>query len=177
MREFEVINMKNVKYFLLTLLMASAFLFTGCVVTDPTPGDNPGTNHPGTIILSTPENLRVVEYDHRPIIFFDIVEEAKSYELSIYKDNKLTQKPLSVTPDDALKGVILNDLTAGTYEVSVRAVAYKSKAQLDSERSKRLSFDVVDGGGISDIKYNVVFDSNGGSFVTTKVVSSGENVT
>lgn len=174
--EFEVINMKNVKYFLLTLLIASAFLFSGCVVTDSNPDDNTGTKHPQTIILSTPENLRVVEYDNRPIIFFDIVEDAMAYELSIYKNNKLVQMPLSVTPDDALKGVILNDLVVGTYEVSVRAIADKSKAQLDSEPSKRLSFDVVAGGGISDIKYNVVFDSNGGSFVTTKVVSSGEKV-
>ena len=75
--------MKKIKIFLFIIAILSCSLMVGCDTT----GNNEGSDNPNIIQLETPQNIRLVEYSGNPILFFDLVEEAKNYQIKIFKNS------------------------------------------------------------------------------------------
>lgn len=166
-----VIKMKKVKYIFYTLAIIACFLIAGCETTT----DNPGST-PATIQLDTPSNVRIVEYSGNPMLFFDIVENAVSYQISIFKNAQYHSRK-DVSAEDAFLGILFTDLTSGEYSVTVKAMSEKGSNILNSQASDAIVFTVNDSGDISQTKYSVVFDTAGGNQIPTQLVSSGNKAT
>ena len=73
--------MKKIKVFLFIIAILSCGLLVGCDTTGNT--EDGGTSN--IIQLETPQNIRFVEYSGNSILFFDLVDEANSYQITILK--------------------------------------------------------------------------------------------
>lgn len=160
--------MKKIKIFLFIIAILSCSLMVGCDTT----GNNEGSDNPNIIQLETPQNIRLVEYSGNPILFFDLVEEAKNYQITIFK-NSVYHSRIDVSSEEAVTGILLKDLSKGEYALTIKAIAERDSNILNSQASEAVAFSVNGSGDISNTKYNVVFDTNGGTQVTTQIVSSG----
>lgn len=160
--------MKKIKIFLFIIAILSCSLMVGCDTT----GNNEGSDNPNIIQLETPQNIRLVEYSGNPILFFDLVEEAKNYQITIFK-NSVYHSRIDVSSEEVVTGILLKDLSKGEYALTIKAIAERDSNILNSQASEAVAFSVNGSGDISNTKYNVVFDTNGGTQVTTQIVSSG----
>ncbi|CDC68598.1 MAG TPA: hypothetical protein DCR62_02785 [Acholeplasmatales bacterium] len=160
--------MKKIKVFLFIIAILSCGLLVGCDTTGNT--EDGGTSN--IIQLETPQNIRFVEYSGNSILFFDLVDEANSYQITIFKNNVYHSR-IDITNEEAVLGILLKDLSEGEYSLTIKAMAKSGSKILNSQASEAISFTIDGSGDISGTKYNVVFDSNGGTQVTTQLVSSG----
>lgn len=159
--------MKKVKILLFIVIFFSAFLFTGC---EQIPTD-PNENEPPIYNLDAPTNLHITEYSDKQILFFDLVENAANYQINFYVGQKLTQR-LVVSQEDAILGIVLNNLEAGEYTITIKALAADNSSYLDSNLSEQLNVTITSS-STNPQKYTVTFNSNGGTQVTSQIVSSG----
>lgn len=159
--------MRKVKVMMFIFATIVACLLVGCVTEEDQTEDN--------LFLDTPTNVHVIDYSNVPYVFFDAVKNAEGYQINIFTNNKLTKR-VEVLPTEAALGVGLDDLVDGDYYVNVKALAGNSK-YLDSAVSENVNFSVTGSGNVSTTKYTVTFDTKGGSFITSQIVSKGATAT
>lgn len=159
--------MKKIKVFLFIIAILSCGLLVGCDTTGNT--EDGGTSN--IIQLETPQNIRFVEYSGNSILFFDLVDEANSYQITIFKNNVYYSR-IDITNEEAVLGILLKDLSEGEYSLTIKAMAKSGSKILNSQASEAISFTIDGSGDISGTKYNVVFDSNGGTQVTTQFMAN-----
>lgn len=162
-------RMKKYKFIIITFCIIAAGLFVGC--------DQLPTTDVPPIQLDTPTNIEIVSYDNNKIVFFDSVAYATKYQIRIFQaDTNELVNAFFVTSSEKIQGILIDNLEIGEYKLSVKAFPNDESTILNSYESETISFTVMVQGGISDIKYNVVFDSDGGTTIVTKVVSKGDTV-
>lgn len=166
--------MKKVKYLCLCLVIGLMMVVSGCENETPQPGEQNNGKQ-----LSTPTNLRIVEYEDLHILFFDEVADAKEYDIRIYRKDETTVLAIGqILLSDFLEGYTLEKLnrnesfSTGVYEVAVRALADKNTKDIDSKFSERIAFTIVSGD--VDNQCVVTFDTDGGSSISPQVITKGE---
>ena len=137
--------MKKIKIFLFIIAILSCSLMVGCDTT----GNNEGSDNPNIIQLETPQNIRLVEYSGNPILFFDLVEEAKNYQITIFK-NSVYHSRIDVSSEEAVTGILLKDLSKGEYALTIKAIAERDSNILNSQASEAVAFSVNGSGDISN---------------------------
>lgn len=158
--------MKNLKYLIVTLCVLSVLLFSGCEESvQPTPTQ-----------LDIPINIEILDYDNSQIVFFDSVPYATKYQIRIYDIKENIVKAFFVTSEEKILGILVEDLSNGEYELTVKAFPSDDSNILNSYESEAIKFNVYNSSSNDDIKYNVVFDTDGGNNITTKNVSTGSLV-
>lgn len=161
--------MKKLKTILFTIFLLSfvmmVSLLSGC---EMTPGGTTPTK------LNTPTELEILPYGNNHILFFKSVDNATQYSVRIYLEDGIN--PVSsffVTETEKKEGVFIEGLANGDYEVAVKAYPLVGGNYLNSDESIRIPFTVYVEGGVSPTKYNVIFDTDGGTSITTQIVSEG----
>lgn len=161
--------MKKIRYILTLFFVITTCLFVGC--------DQTGQQNTPPVQLDTPTNVEIVSYDNIKLVFFDAVAYATKYQIRIYNGstNQLADS-FFVTSEERIMGITIDNLEIGEYSVAVKAYPSDDSTILNSYESAPISFTVTVQGGTSDVKYNVVFDTDGGSTIVTKIVSEGDAV-
>ena len=169
--------MKKLKQLLVILAVIICCLFTAC--TDvPSHGD--ATTKP-IYQLTTPTNARVVEYEEGHVLFFDFDINAYEFRVTFFKEGvfykRLEKNP---TLNEVFGGIYLEGFEPGEYSVRIIAKANPTSTDLDSKESEGMSFIIKDNNGNTEVtptdKYTVIFDSNGGSSVSSQQVEKGTYV-
>ena len=162
----------------LVLIIALGLFISGCAET--TGGGDNGNDQNKSIRLETPTNVSVKEEDEKFILYFDAVEDAEKYQVSLYQTtdtNLVVQKYIENATDKVVRYDLStmnggNKFANGIYYVNVKAIASADANQLDSTATKKIQFSVV----ILPNEFVVSFESNGGSVVLSQTVKKGEMV-
>lgn len=132
--------MKKIRNFIIVCIVLATTMLVGCI-TPPDDSDDPGVD-PVKTALNVPTNI-VVSLEGTPKVTFDQVANSTDYEIFVYdSENKVVQNQKFYNSSSQVT-YILDTLEAGTYAVSVKALAgQNSSLYLDSEISEKVSFEI-----------------------------------
>ena len=113
----------------LVLIIALGLFISGCAET--TGGGDNGNDQNKSIRLETPTNVSVKEEDEKFILYFDAVEDAEKYQVSLYQTtdtNLVVQKYIENATDKVVRYDLStmnggNKFANGIYYVNVKAIA------------------------------------------------------